>query len=140
MGLVSYIMDSEKRSSVEMSNRYHYDESEDKIIIERNQDIEPILSSNREKRNIDDGYTKDRTMKRVGRIPMVVVEKIIVEQGWNPMDQNNSDRLLQLLDDPEYAHFKTSDGKHARSTRREFFRGSTSSASAIKPVYSGGDD
>ena len=61
----------------------------------------------------------------------IVLEKIIVEQGWNPMDPNNSDRLLQLLDDPDYSKFKTSHGKHARKTKREYISGSKSSIELV---------
>jgi len=135
MGLVRYSLDDKPKSKSEMRTSYVYDDADDRIIFDYQQDIGEILASNREKQNLDDGYTKDRTMRRVARIPMVVVEKIMREQGWNPMDQNNSERLLQLLDDPDYAYLKTSHGRHSHSTRREYFRGSCST----KAVYLGDD-
>jgi len=133
MGLMSASIDTERRSPLEVNHRFHYDTGDDRVILELQQDVAPILASNREKQTIDDGYTKDRSMKRVARIPLVIVEKIMRDKGWNPLDSNNSDRLLQLLDDPEYAYLKTSVGKHARRALREFFRGSCST----KMVYAG---
>lgn len=122
---MSFMLDAEQRAPAEMHNRVHLD-SDGRVIFESVQDVEPILESNREKRRIDDGYTKDRTMKRVGRIPLVMVEKIMREKGWNPLHPSNSERLLQLLDDPDYSHFKTSDGRAARSVQRHYYRGSAS--------------
>ena len=138
MGLMSFGMDREARATQEVRHQFHYDEAADQFIVESKQDIEPVLADNREMRRADDGYTQDRSMKRVGRIPLVVVEKIKKEQGWDPMDPNNSQRLLQLLDDPDYSHFKTSDGKHARKTQRHFMRASTGRA-VTKPVFFGDD-
>ncbi len=126
MGLMHMPFDTDRRSPYEVNHRYHYDTSDDRVIIESEQDVEPILKGNREMRNANDGYTKDRSMKRVARIPLVVVEKIIREQGWDPLHQDNRDRLLQLLDDPDYSHFKTSEGRHARKARRQYTRASIS--------------
>lgn len=134
MGLVSYALDGEYRSPFELNNRFHYDEADDRIIMERVQDVEPILKSNRERFNEGDGYTKDRSMRLVARIPLVIVEKIISEQGWNPMLEENRGRLLALLDQPEYQYLRTSPGKLARGPVREYFKASTAT---IKPVYAG---
>lgn len=136
MGLVSYSLDGEARSPIELQNRFHYDTSDDRIIMERVQDVTPILNSNVEKQNTGDGYTKDRSMRLVARIPLVVVDKIMKEQGWNPMLPENKGRLLQLLDDPEYAYLRTVDKSVtlARAPRREYFRASTA---VVKPVYAG---
>ena len=133
---MSFGLDTEARASNEVRHRFHYDEADDKFIVESTQDVESVLKENREMRRADDGFTQDRSMKRVGRIPLVVVEKIKREKGWDPMDANNSERLLQLLDDPDYAHFKTSDGKHARKTQRHYMRASTGKA-VTKPVFFG---
>lgn len=119
-------LDTERRSPYEVRHKWHYDRADDRVIIEAEQDVEPVLKGNREMRNSNDGYTQDRSMKRVARIPLVVVEKIIREQGWDPLHQDNRDRLLQLLDDPDYSAFKTSEGKHARKARRHYMPGSIS--------------
>jgi hypothetical protein len=133
VGLISYSMDQERRSAVEAKTIFHHDESANKIIIERTQDVRPILQENKEKRNVDDGYTRDRSMKRVAQIPLIIVEKWLKEEGWNALDQNESERLMQKLDDPDWSYLKTSDGKHARTAKREYFRGSCTT----KPVYLG---
>jgi len=136
MGLISFALDVDQRSSKEVRHRFHYDEADDKFIVESTQDVESVLKSNQEMRRADDGYTEDRSMKRVGRIPMVMVEKIKKDHGWDPIDGNNSQLLLELLDDPEYSMFKTSDGKHAKRVKRHFMRASTARA-VTKPVFFG---
>lgn len=139
MGLISYALDNNRPGEVQTS--FHYDEADDRIIISRTQDVEHTLRQNREMRLVDDGYTKDRTMKRVGRIPLVVIEQIMKgdpgrNNGWDPLAEENAERLLQLLDDPEYAHFKTSDGKVAHRPRRHYSRGGVS----VRLVHSGDDE
>lgn len=122
-------MDQEPRRREEVHNQFVYDETDDRIIMNTVQDCTNILEENKLKRLTDDGYTKDRTMKRVATVPLVIVEKIINDEGWNMMDPNNSDRLLQFLDKPEWSYLKTADGKVSRKPLRTYCRASTT------PVY-----
>lgn len=123
MGLISRALDNNKKG--EVHTRYHFDEASDEFVIERIQDVEPILKENQEKRLRHDGYNSSRDMVHVGQIPLVVIEKIMKEQKWDPLHPSNVDRLHALLDDPEYAKFRTSEGRIARAPIRQYFKGST---------------
>lgn len=134
MGLISYTLDEKPRHQFEMRDILHHDTADDRLIVEHTQDIEPIIQSNKEKQNSGDGYTQDRSMRLVARIPLVIVEKIIKEKGWNPMLEENRDRLLALLDDPEYRYLRTSEGRLSRRPVRTYHKASTAT---IRPVYAG---
>lgn len=121
MGLIKYTMDSERRHSSEIRNDFYYDEADDRMILTKVQDVEPILKRNHRLRMDTDGYTKDRSMRHVATVPMVVIEKIISEQKWNPMLIENRQRLLQLLDTPDYAYLRTSKGRLTKKRLRDYF-------------------
>jgi hypothetical protein len=133
VGLMSYSLDNERRAPTEPKTNFQYDESAEKFIIHRSQHCGPILQENWEKRNADDGYTKDRSMKRVAQIPLIIVEQWLREEGWNALEQGNSERVLQKIEDPEWSYLKTSEGKHYRKPQRNYYRGSCS----VKPVFVG---
>ena len=124
MGLITRAMDYIEPSSEEVTTTFHFDESDDRFVIERTQDVERILKKNVERRKLYDGYNKDRDWKMVGDIPLVMIEAIMKEEGWNPLDQNEGERLLQLLDRPEFSKFKTSNGTVAHRPQRNYLRAS----------------
>ncbi len=151
MGLLSYMMDRNRRG--EVHTRFHYDDNGDRIIIERFQDVEPIFKNNNEMKLVDDGYTQDRSMRRVARIPNVIYEKILKgdpgkNNGWDMLAAENGERLLQLLDDPDYAKFRTAEGRVAHVPRRHYFKGSSGKMESrpvrpmviVKPVTDVPDD
>jgi len=94
------------------------------------QDVDRILKQNAELRKLYDGYNPDRSRKRVAQIPMIVVHKWIKRYGFNALEKGTLPRVLQLLDDPEWAYLKTSEGRTARRPLRAYHRASTAS-----PVY-----
>lgn len=124
MGLVRYSMDKERKAPGEMRHDFVYDTADDRIILHRQQDVEPILKAAHRQRMDTNGQTADGSMMKAGSIPMVEVERIISEEGWNPMDPNESKRCLQWLDRPENQKFKTVEGRVARSIERNYFRAS----------------
>ena len=124
MGLIKYSMDPTPRSRAEMRNTFVYDDADDRIIMLRDQDRDPIYRGNLEKRLNSDGYNQERDLLHAGTIPMEDVERIIIEEGWNPMLPENSKRCLEWLD--RNPQCKTTEARVARSTTREYFRGSCS--------------
>lgn len=135
MGLIKYSMDTAPKKPGEMTTTFAYDDVDDRMILVRDQDMNPILENNKRIRKENDGYSADRSIMRAGTIPMEWVENIIINEGWNPMDANESERCLQWLDRPENAAFKTVEAKVARKVERNYFRGSTSTKLRFK-----GDD
>lgn len=134
MGLISYGLDPERRHRTEPNHRFHYDEADDRVIIETISDVEPTLKQNKEQKNRHDGYDSERDRRCVARIDITVWEKVLREEGWDMADQNNMERLLQWIDDSDHAGFATTYGKHARRPRRNFYRASTAS---VKKIYAG---
>lgn len=83
-------------------------------LIHSTQDIGPSLERNKAMRLHNDGYTQDRTMRRVAHIPSVVRQHIIATQGWDPWRPDlYADKLARLLNDSDWAHLRTADGQLA---------------------------
>lgn len=80
-----------------------------KIIVERIQDVEPVLELNKRLRLKDDGYSPTREMRRAASVPMVVIEKWLNE-GFDMFDPNNAAELKRRLNSNEWAHLRTADG------------------------------
>jgi len=59
----------------------------DKLKIVRQQDVEPVLDQCKEERNNGtNGFSVNRTWRKIGSIPMIFVEKILREKGINVLD------------------------------------------------------
>lgn len=91
---------------------FHYDEMEDRTIIETVQDVEPILDANKAAFNSGhDGYTPSRDLKFVAEIPVVVIEKWLREDGIDVWDPNHKEAVKRKLNDPEWRHLRTAPGR-----------------------------
>lgn len=75
------------------------------------QDTTAIIEANKAKVLHNDGYTPSRELRRVASIPFILVAKWLNEEGWDAMDPANADRLVRKLNDPEYAHLRTAEGR-----------------------------
>ena len=84
-----------------------YDESEDRLIIERVQDVEPILEAN--KRAFNDADTSwKREMNHVARIPKVIIDEYM-KRGINLLADEAA--LKRFLNDPDNRLFRTKPGR-----------------------------
>jgi hypothetical protein len=94
---------------------FKYDHSEDKVILNSVQDIEPILELNKKEQNNDSMYgignTETLGMRKVASIPLVVIEKWKQELGVDIMNKNDWPKVKQLLNDPENRFFRTNESK-----------------------------
>lgn len=75
------------------------------------QDVGSIIERNKAMANHNDGYTGSREMRRVASIPLVLIEKWKREEGWDALDPDHSDKLMQKLNDPDYAFLRTAEGR-----------------------------
>ena len=68
-----------------IETRWHEGETDDQFVVERRQDVEPILNENMRRQNDgSDGYTPSRDlMKQVASIPLVVAEQWMKADGVN---------------------------------------------------------
>jgi hypothetical protein len=99
---------------------HHYDEAEDVTTIETIHNVQPIFDNNREQLlSGHDGYSPDRTMRKVASIPEGIVA-ILFKMGINIMDDNDWPKVAALLDDPDWAHLRTAPGKISRKPVRDY--------------------
>lgn len=92
----------------------HYSEpdGEGGLLIHSVQDVEPILDRNKAMRTTNDGYTADRSMRRVATIPLIVRNIILNEQGWDPWKPHlYPEKMAALLNDPDWSSLRTADGR-----------------------------
>jgi hypothetical protein len=92
----------------QVQTRYHFD-TEGFMVIDRVQDVEPVLEANKEMRAQDQ---RSEWYRYIGEIPNVLIEKWIVEDGL-PLSacQGEEFNLLikRKLRDPDYAFLRTTD-------------------------------
>jgi hypothetical protein len=75
------------------------------------QDVGPSLECNKAMANHNDGYTQDRTMRRVAFIPDVVALKWLHEEGWWMYDPACAHKLARKLNDPSWQYLRTAPGR-----------------------------
>ena len=90
--------------ATQIREEFHYDDINDKMIINRVQDVEPILDFNKEARNhINTGRMND--VHHVARIPLIVLEKWKREGVIDWFHSTDAERR-RVLNDPANAMFR----------------------------------
>lgn len=94
-----------------LKRKMHIDD-DNKVIIERQQDVSPILDRNQQLRNHFSGK-KMGDMQHIASIPFAVVEEWRNRYGINVFRPNKEDqkRIQKLLNSPEYAYLRTGGGR-----------------------------
>jgi len=94
-----------------LNEKMHYDEDNDKIIIEQKHDYTPILNQAAQLRS--DGKTDFGESKLVGVIPMKMWAEWAKKWGVKPSDTNGmKDVVARELADPDNAAFRVWGGKY----------------------------
>lgn len=79
------------------------------------QDIEAALEYNKNCYNWNDGYSDSRDIRRAASIPLIIIYKWQTEEGWNALDAGSdpdvAKKLMQKLNDPDYAFLRTAPGR-----------------------------
>jgi len=97
-----------------VKTKFKYDHSEDEVVLQNVQDVEPLLELNKKELTGDSMYgTGDNAvgMRKVASIPLVVIEKWKRELGVDIMNKNDWPKIKQLLNDPENRFFRTREGR-----------------------------
>lgn len=90
----------------------------DKFVIQTQADVEPILEANKRELNSGhDGFTPSREMKKLAHVPNAVIALWKELYGVDVFDRNHTQAVRKLLDDPEWAHLRTSPGRVGCRTR-----------------------
>ena len=96
----------------EIITKYHYDEPEDRLVIERVQDVAPYLDSNKRAYNDASEFGRYKgDFVKVAEIPNCVIEQWMKE-GINIYDENCKDAVRKKLLSPEYRYLRTTPGKY----------------------------
>lgn len=79
------------------------------------QDVAPMLERNKAMATHNDGYSQDRTLRRVASIPYVIMHKWLNEEGWWAMDADKDPgvarKLAAKLNSNEYLYLRTAEGR-----------------------------
>ncbi len=86
-----------------------FDSDGDKLIVNRVQDVEPILERNKALMTHDDGYSEARDVRRAASIPNVIVEQWMKE-GVNIFDKDCAAEVRRRLNSSEWAFLRTAEG------------------------------
>lgn len=94
-----------------LNRAIHFNDNND-IIVQRTQDVNPILERNRILRELNDGRPC-KEVQHVGRIPFAVVESWRNKYGVNVLKPSGEDAkiICWLLNKPENAYLRTWSGK-----------------------------
>lgn len=71
------------------------------------QDVTGVIEAAKAMLSHNDGYTQDRTMRRVAVIPALIEQKW-TEEGWYPHDKAE---LARRLNSSDWAHLRTASGR-----------------------------
>lgn len=93
---------------------YWEDDGQGGGVVHSVQDVAPLIEQNRAARLHNDGYTQDRTMRRVASVPLSIMLAWKQHEGWDPWNMSDPDvrkRWFQKLSDPDWAALRTADGQ-----------------------------
>lgn len=78
--------------------------------VRETQDVESILDNNRAMSLHNDGYSKDRTLRRAASIPMTIIADYR-SNGVNLLHPDNSEDLKKIMNDGDYSKIRTAPGR-----------------------------
>jgi len=79
---------------------------------------DPVIERNKAMATHNDGYTQDRSMRRVASIPPIIFLKWLSEDGVNIYKPENAKWLCDRLNDPDWAYLRTAPGRLEYSNGR----------------------
>lgn len=95
--------------------RHYMIEDEDGTRFQAVAPTDHIVERNKAMATHNDGYTADRSMRRVASIPYIIGLRWLNEEGWWFMDAGHdpdvAKKLAAKLNDPEWRHLRTAEGR-----------------------------
>jgi hypothetical protein len=79
---------------------------------------DPVIERNKAMATHNDGYTADRTIRRVASIPLIIWLKWLNEEGWDAFRPENGKKLCDKLNDADWAYLRTAPGRLEYSNGR----------------------
>ena len=89
---------------------WYLSEEDGEVKIAASSDCSALLEQNRAKQVAgDDGWSEDKTFRRVAEIPAIVMVKWLNEEGWWALDPACADKLKQKMNDPDWRYLRTAE-------------------------------
>ena len=91
-------------------------ESDGKLTINNQQNINPLLERNKKLYTANSGYTPSRDFKRIASIPPIMLEIWTKEhngsRNWFALPKETQNKILKTkLNSSEFRYFRTAEGK-----------------------------
>ena len=91
-------------------------ESDGKLTINSQQDLNPLLDRNKKLYTQNDGYTASRDMRRVASVPPIMLEIWTKEhngsRNWFALPKETQNKILRTkLNSSEFKYFRTAEGR-----------------------------
>lgn len=80
------------------------------LVLRSDVDVSPVLERNKAMMNHNDGYSPTREFRRVFSIPGALVQYFWEVEGWSVYDPEHADRLVKILNDPDWRLLRTAEG------------------------------
>lgn len=102
--------EQEEILSPAVKQKAHWDQIDEKLIIESTQDTAQILESNKFERNefdtqFNSGQKYNRGFTKVASIPNIIIDKLMRDGVWH-----DKDAMKKWLNDPDNKAFRTGGG------------------------------
>jgi len=96
----------------DIKTTYHFDAQENRDIIQRVQDCDPIIQEVTDMKQVTDGRGKTSMGYYAGRIPAIIVEQYMKEMGVSFHDMiNDTTHVHRILNNPDFKRFRVFEGK-----------------------------
>lgn len=96
----------------DITTTYHFDEKENKDIIHRTQDFEPVILEAKRHREISDGRGKTSLGYHVGTIPALIVEQYMKFAGITYHEfMIDRTHIHRIMNNPDYKKFRVFEGR-----------------------------
>ena len=71
-----------------------FDAATNTFYVEHREDVEPLIDENTDMKNSgSDGWSPSRNWRKIGSIPLIVVEQVLRTEGINLMDNKNPEAI-----------------------------------------------
>jgi hypothetical protein len=94
------------------SEEFIYDETEDKAYIQQTTDVGNVLEHNkREQNDGTGGWSPDKSFRKVGTIPLSIIEKWKEMYGVDVFNKNHAPAVKRLLNSNEWKFLRSAEWK-----------------------------
>jgi len=95
-----------------VTEKYHYDESEDRLYVRHEEDLEPVVDNIKQVKQQWDGRGDTSLGYFVGTIPAVVWKEYCKVNGVSYHEfLNNNEHIHRIMNNPDYSKFRVFEGK-----------------------------